>query len=330
MNSGTFYKFYIPAKYDQTVSFKLTKRISKDERSNMTFYEYITRDAKFELRKEKQLFYYYNYMNYYMESIRVQDPQTQYTAFELKPSIYMEEINVISYVISPIVFEYDLNNNEYIYINDLKYENTYKFYLPAKYGSTVEIILSQRIDSNVYQYKMTIYELFSRYSTTEISKKIVDLSYNSTREYYVYLYDIYNRSTNYIVAELRPPTSVSANIKLYGIIPPDFEYNIYSDVTYYYETLSNPYRYKFYISVIKKETLDIVITSDEKFDRDISQEVIVYEYSSRTRKIELNKYNKQFDYLPFLNHSYCPLMSAIIIQLILSNGLPLKYFLFVI
>ena len=300
MNSDTFYKFYIPAQYDQIVSFKLTIGLSRDERSNMTFYEYITRKATFELRKEKKLFYYYSYMHYYESSFRVQDSQTQYVAFELKPSTYMKEVNIISYVISPIVFEYDLENDVYQSIRDLKYENTYKFYLPVKYGSTVEIILSDR-ENNAYQYKMTIYELFSRYSTSELRKKIIDLPYNSTRKYYVYLYNIYNRSTNYIVAELRPPAKVDASIKLYAIIPPDYENNIYSDITFHYKALSNPYRYKFYIPAVEKQTLDIVITSDEKFDIDISQEVTLYEYSSRTEKIELNKFNRKFDYLPYLN-----------------------------
>ena len=305
-----YYKFYIPAKYDQTISFKLTKSGSSDSaKTNITCYEYLTREAIVELRKERIPFYYSNTDKYYIIYFRAQNSQTQYVAFELKPTYAMEEVSVISYVISPIIIEYDLESGIYKYFSDLKFENNYKFYLPVKHNYTVEIVLNdyREADSTVYQYKMTIYEYLNRNSAIELMRKIVDLPYDSTRKFNRYFYNVYNDSTNYLVAELRPPgEKISASIQLYSIIPPDFEYNIISDTNYYFKNFSNLYIYKFYIPAKEKQTLDIEFTNDEKFEFNPLQNITLYEYSTRYEKKELIKWDRNFDYISSLNYFILP------------------------
>ena len=216
----------------------------------------------------------------------------------------MTEVNILSYVISPTVFEYDLESRKSVYINDLKYENTYKFYLPVKQGYTVEITLEEnRIEYDpVYQYKMTIYEYLNKNSITELMKKIINLTYDTTRESNRFIYNVDNEATNYLLAELRPPgDKIRAYVKLYAIIPPDFVYNIYSDITYHYETLSNPYTYKFYLSAQNNQILDIELAYNEIFDIAPTQEITIYEYSSRYKKVDLHKFIEKFEYNSYLN-----------------------------
>ena len=103
-----FYKFYIPAKYDQTVNFKLIRRKkSSSPDINITCYEYYSRQAIMELRKERTPFSYYYEPHYYTIYFRALNSQTKYIAFELKPSGSLGEVDAISYILSPTIFEYD-------------------------------------------------------------------------------------------------------------------------------------------------------------------------------------------------------------------------------
>ena len=299
-----FYKFYIPAKYDQTVNFKLTRRQkSSSSNTNITCYEYHNRQAIIELRKERTPLSYYYEPHYYKKSFRALNPQTQYIAFELRPADSLGEVDAISYILSPTIFEYDLESGKSQSISQLKFENTYKFYLPVKHRYTVEITLNERrySYSTLNQYKMTIYEYLNRKSTKELRQKIVDLSYDSKTETYTYLYNVYNESANYLLAELKPPCEeASVSVRLYAIIPPDFEYNINSFTTYKYDNLSDSKTYKFYILAKDEQTLDIEFTNDI-FNENPSQTITVYEYSDRYEKKELNKFERKFDYISNLN-----------------------------
>ena len=74
-----FYKFYIPAKYDQTVNFKLTRRQkSSSSNTNITCYEYHNRQAIIELRKERTPLSYYYEPHYYKKSFRSKSSNSIY------------------------------------------------------------------------------------------------------------------------------------------------------------------------------------------------------------------------------------------------------------
>lgn len=299
-----FYKFYIPAKYDQTVNFKLIRRKkSSSPDINITCYEYYSRQAIMELRKERTPFSYYYEPHYYTIYFRALNSQTKYIAFELKPSGSLGEVDAISYILSPTIFEYDLESGKSQSFSKIKFENTYKFFLPVKSGYTVEITLNERTYgySTINPYKMTIYEYLNRNSTAELRHKIVDLLYDSKTETYTYLYNVYNESANYLLAELKPPCEeAQVSVRLYAIIPADFVYDINSFNTYKYNKLFDSKLYKFYILAKDKQTLDIEFTNDI-INKNPSQAITIYEYSDRYEKKELNKFNEKFDYISNLN-----------------------------
>ena len=209
------YKFYIPSKFCQRVDIEFTKNddLSTNYQS-IIIYEYSNRASETELKKTNTYLSYKSSYNSYSKSYTINYTDTNYLAFEISPYYEMVFVYVKATVISP-VYEYELSDSVSKYFSILYPGCIYKFYISTQYDQILDIEFSKNDSkSTSYQY-ITIYEYSSESSRFELSRKNHSLSYDSTKNAYLYSYYVSQVSTSYLAFEIRPYYEMtSVNVKV--------------------------------------------------------------------------------------------------------------------
>ena len=153
-------------------------------------------------------------------------------------------------------YEYDLEIGSSLYFQTLSTSYTYKFYVPAKLGQTINIEFVGSFLSTKYQL-ITIYEYSSRSSTTETTQTNPYMSYNSNQNSYSKSYTILFGDTKYVAFEINPYYSMSYVYAKANFIYKNLEYDLKDDFPKSFSTLEISNIYKFYIEVKYGQKVDI-------------------------------------------------------------------------
>ena len=190
-------------------------------------------------------------------------------------------------------YEYDLEIGSSLYFQNLSTSYTYKFYVPAKLGQTINIEFVGSFLSTKYQL-ITIYEYPSRSSTTETTQTNPYMSYNSNQNSYSKSYTILFGDTKYVAFEINPYYSMSYVYAKANFIYKNLEYDLKDDFPKSFSTLEISNIYKFYIEVKYGQKVDIEITKSDTSTYE--QNITFYEYSIRNAKNYITSQKRTLHY----------------------------------
>ena len=204
LSTSYFYIFYVSVKYPQTINIEFSKTDSKSTSSqSIAITELSNRASSSKITWNSYDLIYNSLTNSYSFSYKIIYQNCKYLSFEILPNYKMSNVKVKVNNI-PQVYDYDLTSNSEEYLSKLSDSIIYKFYIPAKYGQKVDFKLIS-FSSSLNFETIYIYEYSKRDSTSELSKRSIELSESSSNYYkYSYSYDVTDSSCNYVALEIKP------------------------------------------------------------------------------------------------------------------------------
>jgi len=207
MYSKFSYSYYLPIKSGQKVNIEFRGDFQKTKNQKIKISEYSITNEKSLLQSETDVLYYLEGNRYYSEqyvlenSYLIKDPSTNYIEFYIQTNFDVKPV----YITAKNWNEIDLKSGEMKTIETNNQENTYKFYLSAKYEDIININMdfneTNQIKNNFRL--LTIYEYENRnIYKPEKKNESFYIDKNEETKKFENSYTVSYPETNYIAIEI--------------------------------------------------------------------------------------------------------------------------------
>ena len=301
-----YYRFNIDVKYNQILEIEIF--INDDDYLNyahkFNIYEY---DSWLNPFYSENNYYYFDRFTYEKEKTKITysysiiTKNCSYVGIEIIQNYKARDFNIKIIVRNPEKYEYDIKNDNPIYLENLYRKNIYKFYIKANYAQVayIKITKKNKFYLNNNRVYLTAYEYSEKDSSEELSKETYPFYFRISEDIFMESYNISNsKKTSYLAFDIETTKNLEKVDILINIrTPMNYTYDLTNGKTIYLGDLFAYNKYKFYLPFEYGNIFHFKV-----FNFIENGLLKIYEYSNRTDLKELRYYgltirsNSDYDY----------------------------------